>query len=355
MKRSAPTKKPGGDKIMARKVTPTKDDEYQRLRLLSRVLNMYYKEGVSQADIARSLDLSISKVSRLLSQARDEGVVEITFRLPYQHSLDQADRLQASFGLEEVVVVPTVWPSEPAMAEIAGQVAANVLARRLRDGDLVAISGGRTVHALVQALKVKRRYNVSVVPMMGGVQGSGTLDVNYLALSLAEKLGGKAYQLHAPLTVDSAEQREALISMRPVKEILDLARQANVAVVGIGSIKYNGVFGRATTGLPGYGRTSASIPKDLQAIIDDHGDLGQIAARIYDPNGRPSVNEYDSRVVGLGLDEIKKIPLTVAAAADPVKAIGILGALRGGLVKILVTDEAAADAVLEYVDRQHRG
>lgn len=339
---------------MARKVPPGNENDYERLRLLSRVLNMYYKEGVSQAIIARSLGVSMSKVSRLLSQARDEGVVEITFRLPYQHSFDQGDRLQANFGLEEAIVVPTIWPSEPAMVEIVGQVGASILTGRLRDGDLIAISGGRTLHALVQAVKVKRRYDVRVVPMMGGVQGSGTLDVNYLALSLAEKLGGMAFQLHAPLAVDSAEQREALISMGPVKEILDLARRANVAVVGIGSISYNGLFGRATTGLPGYGHAAASLPDDLQEIVNKYGDLGQIAARIYDPLGQPRALEYDSRVVGLGLDEIKKIPLSIGLAADPVKAFGVLGALRGEFVKILVTDEAAASAVLERLNDQRR-
>lgn len=339
---------------MARKVTLTNENEYERLRLLSRALNMYYKEGVSQADIARSLGVSMSKVSRLLSQARDEGMVEITFRLPYQHSFDQGDRLQANFNLEEVIVVPALWPNEPAMVEIVGQVGANVLVQRLRDGDLIAISGGRTLHALVQAVKARRRYNVRIVPMMGGVQGSGTLDVNYLALQLAEKLGGMAYQLHAPLAVDSAEQREMLISMGPVKEILDLARQASVAVVGIGSISYNGLFGQATTALPNYGRAAVSLPEDLQDLVNKYGDLGQIAARIYNPYGQPSALEYDCRVVGLALDEIKKIPLCIGLAADAVKAIGILGALRGEFIKILVTDETAASAVLDQFGQQFK-
>jgi DNA-binding transcriptional regulator LsrR (DeoR family) len=142
------------------------------------------------------------------------------------------------------------------------------------------------------------------------------------------------------------------MAMGPVKEILDLARRATIAVVGIGTVGYNGLYGAASAALAKGGYAEVTLPAGLQELVDQYGDLGQIAARIYTPRGTPCAEPWDRLVVGLTLAEIQQIPLCMGVAAGAIKAVGIHGALKAGYVKILVTDEAAAAASLDRMGQE---
>src|SRR5690606_3575303 len=117
-----------------------------------------------------------------------------------------------------------------------GRAAANQMLESLRDGDVIAITGGKAVSAVMENLAPERSFDVTVVPLTGGVQGKYYTDVNHLASRLAERLGGKSMLVHAPLFAESREQRDMLMQMGSVKEVFDLARKASVALTGIGSI-----------------------------------------------------------------------------------------------------------------------
>ena len=78
--------------------------------------------------------------------------------------------------------------------------------------------------------------------------------------------------------------------------------------------------------------------------------MGDIAAHVYDIDGRLCASEYDNRVVGLTLDELQRIPVVIGVAATAAKALPLYGALRGGYLHALVTDEAAAQGILSLFD-----
>jgi DNA-binding transcriptional regulator LsrR (DeoR family) len=323
------------------------------IRLLSEVLNLYYVQELTQAEVGRRLGLSTTKVNRLLQQARRQGMVEVTIRVPFQHLFDLEARLQAIFGVEEAVVIPgiardSVPTSEDpdAMVHTLGRVGADCLLRHLRDGDVLAVGGGTAVYAVALALEPARTYDVAVVPTSGGVQGLAYVDVNYLASEIAERLGGRAYQLHAPAFVETREQRDMLLSMGPVKGILDIARQANVALMGVGTVDDE---------TSRYVKFTALLPEDMQQIAEFHGGVGEIAAFVFDIEGRPCAQEYAERVVGLGLSELRRIPVVVGVAATSAKALPLYGALRGDYLDALVTDEVAAQGVLRLFERDFRG
>ena len=306
--------------------------------LIGRVLNLYYVDGLTQAQVGRRLGLSTPKVNRLLQQARQQGMVEITIHNPLQHALDLENRLMASFGIKEVVVIPRITGDVNALAHTLGRAGARYLSSQLRDGHILAIGGGTGVHAVVQALDTSRGYDLKVAPVLGGVQGRATTDVNYLVAQLAEKLGGKAYRLHAPAFVDTGEQRDMLLSVGPIKEILDIARQADIALLGVGTVE------------PDESRFvefTALSAEDMRQIAGTYGGAGEIGAHVYDLAGKPCAGEYARRVVGLSLQELERIPLVIGVAATAAKALPLYGALRGGYLQALITDEAAAEGVLQ--------
>ena len=320
--------------------------DYEDMRLISRVLNLYYRDELTQAQVGQRLGLSTAKVNRLLKHALREGMVKVTIRTPLRHLSDLESRLKAIFGLDDAVVIPQIDEDESGWPYTLGAAGASHLLDHLRDGDIIGIGGGASVHAVVQAMTPQRKYHVRVVPILGAVQGQAAADVNDLAAQLAERLGGRAYRLHAPAFVDTREQRDALLAMGPIREILDIARQAHVVVMGVGTMH------------PGESRLvefTALQYKDIKEIASSSGGVGEIAARVYDLDGRPCASQYAGRVVGLTLEELKSIPLTIGVAATATKAYPLFGALRGNFLQSLVTDEAAAQGLLELFAREFRG
>jgi DNA-binding transcriptional regulator LsrR (DeoR family) len=320
-------------------------NDYDQARLISRVLYLYYVEELTQFEVASRLGLSTPKVNRLLQRARKQKMVEITIRTPFQYLFDLETQLQTIFNIKDIVVIPRMVESDVTMVHTLGQAAANYLLEHLRDGDIIAIGGGTTIHAVVQAVNTDRTYDSAVVPVVGGVQGQVTTDVNYLAAQLAERLGGRAYQLHTPAFVETPEQRKALFNMAPIKEILGIARQANIALLGIGTVDpENSRFVQFT----------ALSAEEMNQIATTYQGVGEILALVYDAAGRPCAQEYADRVVGLTLEELERIPLKIGVAGTAIKALPIYGALRGGFFNTIITDEAGAQGVLDLFEHDFR-
>jgi DNA-binding transcriptional regulator LsrR (DeoR family) len=317
------------------------DADMSNGRLISQILMLYYLEDKSQAEIAKLLNLSTSKVNRLLKQARDQGWVEIIIRTPFSKVLDLERQIQSTYGIPEAFIIPSVTTEPDAAVQTLGRAAADYLLQRVRDGDTICISGGKSVHAMVEAMEPKRRYRVRVVPATGARRGKLFTDVNYLAARLAERLGGEAYQLNAPVFVDTVEEREALLSMRHISEVLAMARQAQIAVVGIGSIvpTQSSYFDLLATTIPD--------PQAWGRMIEQVDGHGEIFAYVFDGQGNLCLPHYNERVVGLELAELKNIPLTIGVAATAEKARPLHGALSGGYFNTLITDEVTAQDVLK--------
>ena len=318
---------------------------YDNVRLINNILNQYYVERLTQTEIAQRMDLSTPKVNRLLQQARELGYVSFVIRTPFQHLFDLEARLKAVFGLNEAIVIPAVGNSSSSLLNAIGTVAADFLLEQLRDGDVVAITPGTTVQVAVQSIDAPRSYQIEIAPMLGAIQGEIESDMNFLAMNMGERLGAKAYQLHAPAFVDTREQGEVVRTMAPVKEILDIARKADIALLGVGTVDPEASR---------FVQFTALSAEDLNQIAEGCGGVGEISAHVYDIEGRPCAKRYADRVIGLTLDEIKEIPYRIGVAAGEAKAMPIYGALRGGYLQALITDEAAARGVLELFDENFR-
>jgi DNA-binding transcriptional regulator LsrR (DeoR family) len=323
------------------KVQRVTAQDYSEARLISSVLDLYYVQELTQIEIGQRLGMSAAKVSRLLKQAREAGMVEVTIRAPCQHLSDLESRLKAVFALSGAVVIPNVPLETSVYSRTLGLAGAEYLGERVRDGDIVGIGGGTAMHAVAQSLESSRVKRVEVVPILGAVQGSPSTDVNLLAAELAHRLGGRAYQLHAPAFADTPEHRDLLMSVGPIKEVLDIARRANIVFMGIGTVDH------ARSRFVDFTALSAA---DMKYIASSCNGVGEIAARVYDIEGCPCAEEYARRVVGLSLEELREIPMVVGVAATATKAVPIYGALRGGYLNTLVTDEAAARGVLELFE-----
>lgn len=314
-------------------------DDFDRSRKIHRVLVMHYVEGLSQAEIAKRSGLSHPTVNRLVKEGHDRGYVQIKVTSPLQPLFEIEQRLIGMSGLSEAIVTPSASEQEDVNLANAGRAAADFLLSKLKDGDTVCVSGGQGVGAVIAALAPSRAYDVTVVPATGGVQGKYFTDVNHLAAQLARKLQGRAFQIHAPVFTASRAERDVLLQVQSVREVLAKARDAAIALVGIGSV------------LPEESTYRSLMPQGAQSKgeLARIGAAGELVAHLISGEGGLCDYALNDCVIGLTLDEFKAVPLTIGISAGQRKAAPIAGVLRGGFLNVLATDEATGSLIIDIL------
>lgn len=297
---------------------------------------LYYLENLSQAEVAQRLGTSRSNVSRMLAAAVEQGVVEIRVNDPAGRERELEEALRVRFGLRAVRVAQRSANGDP--EQQVGVQAGRFLLAELRDGMTVALSWGRALQSMVWHTTADHDYAVQLVQLVGGLSAvDNEVSGHELVRELASRLGATYRYLHAPAVLTTAAAREALAGEQSVEQALEHARRADIAFVGIGS--------------PAHGSSAAivsalALDDEERAQFRKAEAVGDIAARYFDAEGNAVFGAVYDRVLAVTLDDLASIPTVVGVACGRVKAEGVLGALRGRLIDVLVCDESLARAVL---------
>jgi DNA-binding transcriptional regulator LsrR (DeoR family) len=307
-----------------------------RQGLMARAARLHFEFGLTHQDAAAALGISRVKVTRLLKQARQAGIVKITVIADVSPFAEVEERLAEAGGLREAIIVPAAGDSG-AVRSMLARGAASYLERVMRDGIVVAVGLSRTIAEMPNWLSKARPTKASFVSLAGalrvGGQGSGN---PYQATdALARAFGGTAEHLHAPVIVRSQAVAEELRSDPAIAQTLKRAAAADMAFVGVGGREDRIDFNQGLC-----------ITAAEWANLLDCGMVGDIGGRFFDRNGLQIRHEVNGRVIALDLDEFVKVPVRVLAAAGPSKVEAIAAALRGGLATVLVTDVDTAHALI---------
>ena len=312
-------------------------DEFE---LLARIAHRYYSDGRTQEEIAREFALSRPKVQRLLERARWSGIVDIHIEAPPWLNLDLEARLRETFRLTDAIVAPQRDDPQSQREEVA-RSAARYLERRLHDGCVVAVSHGRDTGEVYRFFRPRHRFDCTFVSAMGG---SPRLDEptnpNDICRALAERAGGRAVSLYAPAYVESAEMRDRLLEEDAVAGPLRLAANADVALVGIGGTDDACTMVR-----------SGCFSSEEIARLRGAGAVGDVLGNYVDALGRRIASLDSGRLIGLSIDDLRRIETVVAVVSEAEKPPAILGVLRAGVVDVLIVDEGNANAVLDLALR----
>ena len=315
--------------------------DFETARQMHTVLVLHFLEGMKQSEIAQRLNLSHSKVNRLIAQGRRLGMVRIDIETPYQRLMELEATLVQATSLSSAVITPTVSANAETNLQQVGKAAASVILENVRDGDVIAITGGKAVSATVDNLVADRSFDVTVVPLTGGVQGKFYTDVNNLASRLAERLGGRALMVHAPLFAESRAQCEMLKEMSSVREVFDLARAANLALTGIGSIEPSG---------SSYYDLNP-VPEEDRKMMVGLGVSAEFMAHLILEGGDLANYELNSRLVAVAPSEISGCRTVIGVASGPHKVRPIQTVLNGKYLDSLILDEGTVNAVLTEMER----
>lgn len=313
-----------------------REDNYELFHLLSRVASLYYLEEQTQSQVAKTVNLSRQKVQRLLRQARELGVVEIhVHSIPVLH-VEQEARLKAIFNLEDVVVAPA-HPDELRCRLSVARAAADYLAHNLKDGYTVAVGLGRNTSAVADALRVSNQINCTFVSAMGGSPYiDEAINPNNIINLLATRAGGTAQPMYAPAYVESQRVRNALLTQNAVSASMEMAKNADMAIVGIGTPDDEAILVHA-------GVISLAEVRRLR----EANAVGELLGNYFDEEGREVNSDLKRRLIALSLSDLKHIPKVVGIASEKEKTRAIYSALRSGVLKGLITDCDNAVRILE--------
>jgi DNA-binding transcriptional regulator LsrR (DeoR family) len=325
---------------MAKTALNNQQNDLENLEFLSRVASLYYEEGMTQQRISEELGYSRSAISRFLTAARSAGVVEIRVHHPLQRDLELESRIRETFTLETVRILKGYNWEYVRMLPRLGALGARLVEERVQDGMLLGVSWGTAVFEIVNALRPPYLPNLTVIHMIGAL---GTpdpqIDGGELARSYARAFGGRYRIFPAPALVESPQVQAAIMQERPIRDILDLARKVDIAVLGIGT---------TDPAMSSFVRAEYLTPKEVSEIAEA-GAVGDVCAAHFDIQGNILDIDIMARVVGVSDADMMKIPFRLGVAGGAIKAPAILGALRSGLLTALITDDLAARKVLEQI------
>ncbi len=298
---------------------------------------MYYLEGVSQSAIARRLDRSAATVSRLLQEARDEGVVSFSLTVePTGNIREMAGKLAKTFGLRDALVVPPASGSAATLRSV-GVAAGDYLLSLLRPNMTVGVTWGVTLQHLIAELAPVKCKSLQVTQMIGSLGArEHTEDCAGIAFELARKLDAQCRIISAPMLVSSKAVRDRLLNQQQIGATLRAAAAADIMLHGVGSLA------QGTSSLERCGYITPLERRQSQK----RGAVGHIMAHMIDIEGK-EIGRIGERAVSVPLAALRKARRSIGVAANPLKTKPLLGALRAGLFNTLVIDQLTAASLLE--------
>ncbi len=304
-------------------------------RDLLRICYLYYKEEKTQEEISFIFGPSRFKVNRLLKEARNKGLVTVHINDPLEKLTEMEVKLAKKFGLKGSIVVRINRFSDKSAQEQVGVAGAEYLTQIINGYRVLGVSWGWTLYHVVKNVKPLQVKNLSVVQISGGLGTIEGTDTNILTMMLSQKFGGAAYVIQAPVIVKNQVIKDSLLRESRIREAIGKAKDADVVILGIGIISKDGGLWKA-----------GFLNEKDEIRLKKAGAVGAICGRFYNIDGERCSNDLDDRIIGLTLDELGRIKHKIGIATGPEKFPAILGALRGRLLDVLITDEKTAENLL---------
>ena len=276
------------------------------IRLMSKISSMYYDQEYNQQEIADRLHLSRPKVSRMLKQARDQGIVQITVVTSGNNFVELEHALEKKFGLKEAVLVESDTDmSDEIIKRQIGSAAAGYLNRTANDGDVIGVTWGTTLEAMVDSLQPKPISDLHILQALGGV-GPPEAKAHAADISrrLSQLLNAKLTLLPAPGIVGSVEAKKVLMNDPRVKNALSLFPKINSLYVGIGALHTNPVLNKK----------SEEVSEETAKEIFESEAIGDIALRFFDASGKEVQTNFKDLVIGVSPKEMMDIDTVVGIA-----------------------------------------
>lgn len=305
--------------------------------LLTEIAVAYYENEQTQEEIAQRFGISRIKVGRLLKKARTEGIVEINVKYHPVFSSNIEQQLMKNFGIKRALIAID-HRDEDEQRQLVAAMVTNYLSTVLKNGMSIAVGQGRNVAAVAGHVGIFPERQCRFICGIGGTHRDGEMiDADHISRHLAKKFNATSETLYAPAYVENREMKLVFMQNRLIKDTLDRAAKADIALVGLGDMNENSYMVQL-----GWFTSQEIVSARLE-----QGVVGDIAGySFFDIHGTPVDTVMNDRVIGLSLEELRNIPCVIAIASENTKAMAILAALRSGVIDIIATSASNAKMVL---------
>lgn len=295
---------------------------------------LYYVDQLNQSEVAKELGVSRASVVNYLQEARDKGIVSIKFDEKAIENTVVSQELKQAYGLEGCMVIPR-GSEDGQLANRLGEAAARTLYAMLEPNDVVGVAWGKTVLSVAQSMPRTSLSNLTVVQVVGSIQGTFDFSPELCTSVMANQLNARCMNFLAPAVLSHSRLRNELLQEDVIESQFEAIRSSRIILFGIGDIAPESTVAR-----------SGFIGETLMSRYKAQGAVGTIIGRMLDEDGSQIYTEMDERMIGVTLEEIKPIPCRLAVAGGKQKIDAIKATLKGGYVTHLVTDYETASALL---------
>ena len=298
--------------------------------LMAEIATLYYNKKLTQQEIADLMHLSRQTVSKLLNEALEKNVVQITICNPEKDRKDLEAAICEKFGIQSCVVCSVSSENESLRRMMTVKAAADHIAPILQLGGLkIALSWGRTIQEFINNLPQLNTQGNTVFPLFGATDNENAyFSSNELARGMADQIGATVKYAWFPYLADTNEDCALLKTLSYFKKMESLWANTDIAIVGIGNQEILQVFGKTF----GYSDKSGEI-------------IGDVATHFFNEKGQ-LIDLYENTLCA-SAKHISGAKQTIAIACGNDKATAIAGALRTQLINTLITDEYTARQILE--------
>jgi len=315
--------------------------ELERLELLASIAKMYFEDGLTQDQISLRSGYSRSMVSRFLSEARENKIIEIKINYPLERNEALETALINKYNLKVALVLTRRTLTYDQMVRRLGILSARLLDELVGPGMTIGVSWGMALNEMINSVSSKSYLDIHVVQLNGAAGIEPEFDSPWLVQKLARSYGGRYGILSAPLIVDSKSTRDSLLKDKLIQGMLMSAEDMDIAVVGIGTLDPE--FSSLTH--------SGYLNKEESLELETAGAVGYVCALFYDINGNQLNHPIAQRVIGVSAQTLQAAPIRLGVAGGHQKIIPVLGALRGGFLNVLVTDDVVASELVKQADK----
>lgn len=312
-------------------ITEEQKNEYRR------VAYYYYKEGLTQEEIAKRMKMSRQRVNRIISSCIDLGIVTINIEGLDNSNLELETKLEDKYGLKEVRIINET-ADEQKIQEL-GIEGGKYLRSILKDNDIIGFSRGRNTSALVDFLPedVEYLHNITVTQLMGSaIETNENTAVDETVYHFAAKLHAKASRLYAPIILSNEELRDSFIQEPYFEKSYEVIKKCDIAVVGIGTASSQWKHMISLYDIADKEQTEWA--KDV---------AGEVCTHFYNSEGAAIEPPFRNRIISILLDDYMKIPVRIGVAGGKDKTEAIAAAIKGDYINVLITDLQTARQLME--------
>lgn len=312
----------------------------EKLTEAVRIARMYYYQNMTTDAIAREVNTSRSTVSRLLTYARQEGLVNIQITDPNKHPQKTEKEISKRFKVKRVhvVQVPEIV-GESEWLERVAQYTANYLNSIVSSNMIMGIAWGTTLSAISRHLLPKITQGSQIIQLngAGNIRELGIEYASEIIMRFAKNYRMRAHLFPVPTFFDHASTKRALWNERSMERLLDLRQKTDLLLYSIGAVK---------AGIPSHVYSGGYLEESDYAALEKEHIVGDIATVFFREDGSFNNIPMNDRASGPGLDLLQQ-KHGICVVSGLAKMKGLHSALKGNLIQELIVDEPSANWLVE--------